>query len=57
MVRGGWCGSRGGSGLVAVGEITTGWDREIAAITFGLVSEPLTPLLVLSALTAAIASI
>ena len=47
-VGGGWWGSRGGSGSVAVGTVATVWDGEVAGMRLALESVPVTPTLVLS---------
>ena len=56
-VRGGWWGSRSGSGLVAVGTVATVWDGEVAGMRLALESVAISPLLVLSDSQAAIASV
>ena len=54
-VGGGWWGSRGGSGSVAVGTIDMVWDGEIAGMRLAL--ESVSPVMVPSDLRAAIASV
>lgn len=56
-VAGGWCDSRGGEGGELVGLVATVWDGEITGMQLALQSLPMAPMLVLSDLRAAIASV
>ena len=56
-VGGGWWGSRGGSGSLAVGTVATVWDGEVAGMRLALESVAVFPFLVLSDSQAAIASV
>ena len=56
-VGGGWWGSRGGHGCVAVGTVATVWAGEIARMQLVLDSVAVTPVLVLSDSQAGIASV
>ena len=54
-VGGGWWGSQGGSGSMAVGSVATVWDGEIAGMSLTLESMAVSPVLVLSDSQVAIA--
>ena len=56
-VGGGWWGSRGGSGSVAVDAVATVWDGEVVRMPLALESVAVSPVLVLSDSQPAIASV